>query len=52
MLTPEQIAALIIEDIEGRKGIGNEWEAIDPELQDEIRAEWSAIIRNGLGDNK
>lgn len=36
--------SLIVSDIESRKGIGNEWEAIDTGTQAEIRKEWAGII--------
>jgi len=35
----------IIADLSDRKGIGNEWEWIDEEVQEEIRQKWSDIIR-------
>lgn len=36
--------SMIVSDIECRKGIGNEWEAIDTGTQKEIRKEWVGII--------
>lgn len=41
---PIEIAKKIAHDIEGRKGLGNEWEEIDPEIQEEIVEEWATII--------
>ena len=38
----------IIEDISGRKGIGDEWEQIDAETQWEIMHVWAGIIRKRL----
>ena len=35
----------IVEDLNDRRGIKNEWRLIDDEIQDEIRSEWSLIIR-------
>ena len=35
----------IIEDISGRKGIGNEWEQIDDDTQDEIVTNWVNIVK-------
>lgn len=34
----------IIEDLEDRSGLGNEWDAIDEDIQKEIRKEWIAIV--------
>lgn len=38
----------IIRDISGRKGLGNEWEEIDEEIQKEIREKWTKIIGDAL----
>ena len=39
----------IVADIEGRKGISNEWEEIDDGIKQEIKDEWLEIIMmNGL----
>jgi hypothetical protein len=35
----------IIADISDRKGLGNEWEQIDEDIQDQIRDTWTLIIR-------
>lgn len=40
----EQIAREIIEDIKRRKGLGNEWEQIEDDIQEEILKSWAAII--------
>lgn len=37
----------IIKDIKSRKGIGGEFEQIDPEIQDEIFDEWVEIVLSG-----
>lgn len=43
--TPAQrIAAAIEADIIDRRGLGGEWESIDPDMQDEIRDEWARVI--------
>jgi hypothetical protein len=34
----------IISDLKGRKGIGDEWEQIDEDIQKEIRDTWQDII--------
>lgn len=38
------VAEAIIEDIEGRKGLGDEWDAIDEDIQAEIKQEWVNLI--------
>lgn len=38
----------IIDDLSGRKGIGDEWDMVDQEIKDEIRKEWADIIAKGL----
>ena len=40
----EAIVKNIIADIEDRRGLGNEWEMIDEEIQDEIKDQWIGII--------
>lgn len=35
---------LIIDDLCGRRGLGQEWESIDDEIQQEIRAAWRDFI--------
>lgn len=34
----------IVEDLSGRKGLRQEWEQIDEEIQAEIEESWRAII--------
>lgn len=36
----------IIDDISSRRGIKNEWEAIDADIQDEIIEKWNKILTN------
>jgi hypothetical protein len=43
----EQIVDFLIADICARKGIGNEWEAIDEDIQSEIRETWIWIVETG-----
>ena len=40
----EAIVKNIIDDIEDRRGLGNEWEMIDKDIQDEIKDQWIGII--------
>ena len=42
----EEIVDLIISDIKERKGIGNEFESIDEWIQEEIKTEWTKIIKD------
>jgi hypothetical protein len=37
----------IINDIHGRKGIGNEWDMIDSEIKVEIRNAWIQFLLDG-----
>ena len=39
----EQIVDEIIRDLEGRNGLGDEWDGIDALVQSEIRDMWVAI---------
>ena len=38
----------ILSDLTGRKGLGNEWEAIDEDIQEEIIAGWCDIVVKGM----
>ena len=38
----------IIADIRDRKGLKQEWNAIDADIQDEIRTTWIAIINQAI----
>lgn len=40
----ERAVALIIKDLTDRRGLRQMWEEIDRDIQDEIRAQWAAII--------
>ncbi len=45
MKTAAELAVeAIIDDLSGRKGIGDEWDQIDPDIQDEIIEEWQEHI--------
>lgn len=43
-----RIAEKIADDIQGRSGLGNEWEQIDGETQQDILREWVGIIEEEL----
>ena len=40
----ELAAYRIIDDLQGRSGLGNEWDQIDESIRQEILEEWKAII--------
>ena len=44
----KRIVAAILQDMTNRKGLRQEWDAIDDDTQDEIKAEWSAIVTREL----
>jgi len=46
--TIKNIINEIIEDIQDRKGLDNEWENIDKNIQEEIKEEWFKIINKKL----
>ena len=43
-----EIVQAIILDKDGRKGFGNEWGNIAPEVRAEIRAEWRSIVNKEI----
>ena len=45
----QQIVELIEVDLTDRRGLRQEWEHIDNDIQDEIRDTWVGIIRKMLG---
>lgn len=47
-MTALEAAKQIERDVRSRKGLGNEFEEIDPEIQEEIVAEWAEIIQAAL----
>lgn len=44
----KHIVAAIIRDLEGRKGLGDQWSAIDDETQDSIIESWREIVKEYL----
>ena len=42
----ESVVDAIIRDLSDRAGLGNEWDAIDSDIQDEIRDAWIEIIED------
>jgi hypothetical protein len=48
MKTAERIVKAIITDFTDRRGLRQEWEQIDADIQQEIRETWLAIVRKEL----
>lgn len=48
MMLPIDIAYRIMDDIKGRRGIGDEMDALDEDIKTEIIYTWAEIIRKGL----
>jgi hypothetical protein len=44
----QKIVAAIEEDLSDRRGIGQEWQSIEPELQRYIRDGWAKIVERKL----
>lgn len=44
VITAGEIVDAIIKDLTGRKGLRQEFEQIDPGIQNEIRERWVAIV--------
>lgn len=42
--TSEAIVFKIVSDLKGRKGIGDEFDQIDSDIQEEILQHWTAIV--------
>ena len=47
----QKIVQLLEDDLTDRRGLRQEFEAIDPDTQDEIRDTWAEIIRKELQKN-
>lgn len=48
----KKIVDLIVQDIEDRKGIGDEWQMIDSDITEEIKEEWGNIIKSQIRENQ
>jgi uncharacterized lipoprotein YehR (DUF1307 family) len=48
----ERIVEAIKKDFTSRRGLRQEWEQIDQEIQEEITAEWVTIARKELDKNE
>ena len=44
----KEIVEEIVRDLSGRKGLGNEWDYIDTDIQEEIKQIWTDIISKHL----
>lgn len=47
--TIAEIVEALVDDITDRRGLKHEWNAIDEDIQDEIKAKWVTIIKSKLG---
>lgn len=45
---PAQAVNTIVSDLQGRAGLGDEWDDIDEDTQEEIADAWAQAIRNAL----
>lgn len=48
----KRIIHRIIQDLEGRKGIGDEWDRIDQNIQQEIKNKWVELTENIINNDK
>lgn len=49
-----EIAEAIVRDVEGRKGLGDEWGSVDADVREEILETWTSIVEqttDGYADN-
>lgn len=46
----EAVVDVLVADFTNRRGLRQEWENIDPDIQQEIVDTWTAIVREGLID--
>ncbi len=44
----EKIVKEILADLTDRRGLRQEWENIDDDIQEEIKSEWIKIVRSNL----
>ena len=47
--TAEMVVDAIVTDFTDRRGLRQEWEQIDEEIQNEIKGEWMRLVREILG---
>lgn len=46
----EQIVEVLIKDLSGRKGLGDEWDNIDGNTKREIKTQWALLIIHTYND--
>jgi hypothetical protein len=49
-MTALEIAKAIMTDISDRRGLGDELDAVDDDVKEEILTAWAAIISEGFSD--
>lgn len=47
--TPNRIVESILDDLQRRKGLGDEWDSYPEDIKDEIREAWTEIVAKGQG---
>lgn len=47
----KQLIDDILKDLTDRGGLGDEWYQIDPEIQEEIKAEWTRMARQRMAEH-
>ncbi len=48
MKKAKEVVLEIVADIAGRRGIGNAWDEIDQDIQDEMIEEWTEIVNTNM----
>lgn len=46
LVPASKIVDAIIEDLSGRKGLGDEWDQIDDDVKEQIREKWTRIMES------
>ena len=46
--TVVDIVQAIVADLRNRKGLGDEWDQLEPDIREEIKGEWRHIVREEL----
>jgi hypothetical protein len=49
--TAKKIVEALITDLTDRKGLGNMWEEIDQDIQEEIMTKWVSLVLEVSGEN-
>jgi hypothetical protein len=48
MIAAKLAVEALIKDLKDRQGIGDEWEQIDSDIQEEIKDTWTMIVLNEI----